>query len=331
MDGELENHIDHNQQNNLVQVELDPDKKHIKKIVGRISGGLLLYSIFMSVCLIITWTIIIFTTGLIEESEETIIEILLQSGSGYIISSILGTFLLAIFYRKLAYGKIFEGHKAMNGKMFFMLLSLVIGMQIMFQGVAYGLEIILNLFGYSYRQSIEEVSQMSTTLSHFIYVGLLGPVTEEIIFRGFIVGALKKYGKVFAICVSAILFGLLHGNLVQGIFAIGVGIIFAYVTVEYSIKWAMALHIANNFIFAELLTYLIKGMSEITQFIIQESIFGFFFMSAMIILVKNQHTIKDYIKKHEGVRIRSAFTSVMTIIYCIVTIGLAMSSIIKIV
>ena len=74
-----------------------------------------------------------------------------------------------------------------------------------------------------------------------------------------------KCGRVFAIVVSSVLFGAMHGNMMQSIYAFTAGLVFAYVAVEYSIKWSILLHIINNMIFGDLLGYLLAFFSESTQ------------------------------------------------------------------
>ena len=85
---------------------------------------------------------------------------------------------------------------------------------------------------------------------------------EEFIFRGAIMGTLLKFGKGFAIFTSALLFGLVHGNLVQIPFAFMVGIILGVLTLRTGSIWtAVIVHFLNNFI-SVCLDYLSKNISE---------------------------------------------------------------------
>lgn len=70
---------------------------------------------------------------------------------------------------------------------------------------------------------------------------------EEFLFRGAIMGSLLKYGKGFAIFTSAIVFGLVHGNLVQIPFAFMVGLVLGFVALETNSIWtAVIIHFLNN-------------------------------------------------------------------------------------
>lgn len=79
-------------------------------------------------------------------------------------------------------------------------------------------------------------------------VGIMPALVEEFAFRGVILGTMRKYMSDGAsIFLSAALFGLLHGNLVQIPFAFGVGLILAYATVYTgSLIPGMILHCLNN-------------------------------------------------------------------------------------
>jgi len=101
--------------------------------------------------------------------------------------------------------------------------------------------------------------------SGVLYVVLLGPVLEEIIFRGAVLRSLEPFGQNFAIVVSSLLFGLYHLMLFQGVFAFFIGLVLAYCAIRFSIKWAILLHILNNG-FATVLSYL--GISEVVQYVI---------------------------------------------------------------
>lgn len=60
-------------------------------------------------------------------------------------------------------------------------------------------------------------------------------------------GLLKNYGKAFGVVSVSVVFGLLHGNVIQFIFAFLVGLVLAYITIKTeSIIPAMCIHALNN-------------------------------------------------------------------------------------
>lgn len=77
--------------------------------------------------------------------------------------------------------------------------------------------------------------QYSVSLAAGLFVfGILTPLTEEIIFRGIIYNRIRKYFPVsVAIVVSALIFGCYHGNVVQMIYAMMMGLGLAVVYERY--------------------------------------------------------------------------------------------------
>lgn len=77
---------------------------------------------------------------------------------------------------------------------------------------------------------------------------IIVPILEEFVFRKLILDRLSVYGNIFAIIMSAALFGLYHGNFYQLFYAFMLGLIAGYVTVKGgSWLWGVALHIFVNF------------------------------------------------------------------------------------
>ena len=62
-----------------------------------------------------------------------------------------------------------------------------------------------------------------------VLFGLISPITEEIVFRGLVFNRMRRYyPAAVAIIVSGALFGVYHGNLVQGLYGTCMGILLAY-------------------------------------------------------------------------------------------------------
>ncbi|MCH5265611.1 MAG: CPBP family intramembrane metalloprotease [Lachnospiraceae bacterium] len=73
-------------------------------------------------------------------------------------------------------------------------------------------------------------------------VCLLGPLAEEMIFRGMIYGKLRRAFSLWpAAWISGLLFGIFHMNLVQGIYATLFGVILAYIYERTQTIWGCTL------------------------------------------------------------------------------------------
>lgn len=106
---------------------------------------------------------------------------------------------------------------------------------------------ILSKLGYNNPDSNLSQTSMLYNVLITIAVCIVAPITEEFIFRGFILQPLRRYGDSFAIIISAVLFGLIHGNISQTPFALLFGLLAGYVTVKSnSIIPATILHFINN-------------------------------------------------------------------------------------
>ncbi len=90
-------------------------------------------------------------------------------------------------------------------------------------------------------------STLTSLLLNLISTALLPALLEEMTMRGYILGALRPYGDRLAVVVSAILFGLIHANVLQIPFAFILGLVLGWLTVQTGSIWpAVLLHFANN-------------------------------------------------------------------------------------
>jgi len=83
-----------------------------------------------------------------------------------------------------------------------------------------------------------------------IGTGIVGPILEEVIFRGIFLNKLKEsFSNKTAIILNVITFALVHGNLVSIIYGLLMGIILVFVYEKYkNIKAPILTHIAANLI-----------------------------------------------------------------------------------
>ena len=79
-------------------------------------------------------------------------------------------------------------------------------------------------------------------------VGILGPILEELLFRGAVTKVLlKKYNPVVAILISGLLFGIFHMNPAQIVGATLIGFVLAWIYYRtHSLIPCILIHIMNN-------------------------------------------------------------------------------------
>lgn len=318
----------------IVEVEDVPvdDKRLMKKDVKHTGWGLIWYTlinlIVVSMVTVVQMTLFQFKTGDEQLLEQYLTE-LENMGTSMIIGVGAGLLLLWLYMRKKVSGEaIFAENRKMTGEKFLKILCIFMTAQFVFSLFASLMEAGLNMIGYSAMESIEAASGGSTTFSMFLYASFVAPVVEELVYRGFVFRSLRKYGKMFAIVTSAIVFGVMHANLPQMAFAMAVGFVLAYVTEEYSIKWAIVLHIVNNFVFAELISFAGTLFGEaVGEFLNGAVIFGFF-VAGCVVLIKNREKVVAYFRKNkeDTGKYVSAFTTLPFLLFVIfnLLIGISM-------
>lgn len=225
-------------------------------------------------------------------SDEQRMAILMSNGWGYLVTILTGLMFLRIWKGKgFFYQTLWTRGRPMKFGSFMALLCLFLSGQTMFQVLASIQETILNMFGLTALPSIETATMDYDTLSMFLYAAVGAPIMEEIIFRGLVLRHLQPYGKNFAIVMSAFLFGIFHGNLVQMPYAFLVGLVMGYVAVEYNIVWAMVLHMINNLVLGDLIGRVLPEMAG--NLVLNLMIMACSLAGAIILLVR-QKDIRAY-------------------------------------
>ena len=135
-----------------------------------------------------------------------------------------------------------------------------------------GLNILLELTGITQLsqayQTIAEGQHSAHILIGLLGYGLITPIAEELLFRGAIYGCLRRMMKLnSAMLLSALLFGLYHMNMVQGIYGFFVGCLMVY-AYEYfgGFKFAVAVHMIANAL-ALLISYIFQSVSGIFNWV----------------------------------------------------------------
>ena len=104
-------------------------------------------------------------------------------------------------------------------------------------------------------------------VTEFIFMVILGPVVEELVFRKLLIDRTLIFGDRAAIFISALAFGLFHGNFGQFIYAFTLGIIFGYVYIRTgNILVTMGLHALMNLMGSVVASSLLK-MIDIEKFV----------------------------------------------------------------
>ncbi len=193
---------------------------------------------------------------------------------------------------------------------------------------------------------IDTVSQLSPLTSFFLVV-ILAPVVEEYFFRKFIIDKVHMHGKLPAIFISGMMFGLFHMNANQFFYAFFLGIILAYVYVNYGdIKSCVLLHMLVNSVgfIASILAFdidmdtlnnissldptdpasaelILQASSSVLPLLFFEILIFGFIIAGFIFLIKNIKTFKafiSYAKSTQEITTSNAFFNIGILSFTIV-------------
>lgn len=311
--------------------------KEIRKNANRLAIGLIFYTIICQAVFLLESLFHRIYADITEPDADARNALLQQleersysSGISSIIGITAGVLLLFLYARKrLPLKTAFQKEQAMTGKKFLLIFCTFMSGQLIFSLLGNLLEAALNLCGLTAMGQLEAASAQSTTLSMLLYSGLFAPVAEELIYRGFVLRSLERYGRTFAIAASAALFGIMHGNLFQMLFAFLVGLVLGYTALTYSIRWSILLHIINNLIFGEFLSWLLSPLSAAVQDYIYRGINILFFATAAFWLLKRRDRIVQYLQKHRSDKKcwLHTFTAAAMLLFVVYHLWLAVSGI----
>lgn len=168
-----------------------------------------------------------------------------------VVFAICGLVIFGIWYSQQFHGNLhFPMRQFSKPSLLLSLILLVPGLQ-MISSILTG--IIASLFPFwmdFYEKLMENAGLTSTpTALLVLYAVLIGPIEEELTFRGVIFSSAKKALPFWAANLfQAILFGIFHMNLVQGVYALFIGLFLGYVCERGGSIWiSIFLHVLFNF------------------------------------------------------------------------------------
>ena len=151
------------------------------------------------------------------------------------IASIVSMFIIGIFYCLLSRTELNNvlPFKKINGSLLFKTVTIALAVAFISDYFTEMFVSGVSLFGIENKVEMSYKSNgLIDNILYIISIAVIPPLTEEFAFRGIILGKLRKFGDTFAILMSAVLFGLLHGNIIQIPFAFVIGIVFGFITID---------------------------------------------------------------------------------------------------
>jgi len=231
---------------NISAVQVIPDaeeKRTIRRRYNKVALVLIINTFIFNVGARVTRFIL--ETALGEDFWTELAEVIYSCG--FPIISEVTSIIIGMKLLKLDFKPMFT-RDGYTGATVAKLVTLSLGLQTAASFIVAIIGAILGFFGLEGTTAdLSATTSLSANLIMYFYACLLGPVLEEILYRGVILQSMRKYNERFAIFLSAAVFGLMHQNYQQAILGFLVGIPLAIVTIKSgSIVPAIFTHIFLN-------------------------------------------------------------------------------------
>ncbi len=111
------------------------------------------------------------------------------------------------------------------------------------------LTLIESYTGIQTQNPVEEAVNRAPLWGTFIFIVIVAPIIEEIVFRGILCKRLLFLGEGYAVALSAACFALVHGNFYQLFYAFTLGCFFSFIYVKTGkLRYTVLYHMGINFI-----------------------------------------------------------------------------------
>ena len=136
----------------------------------------------------------------------------------------------------------------------------------------------------------------------FVCAVIVSPIFEELLFRKILLEKLLPYGKVIAIAISSLFFGLYHANLEQLLYTMFLGVLCAnIVIITGKIKYAIYLHMAFNLFGVIISDFIpIGAITTVLQIVfVMSAVLIFVFKGKTMVILKDEDCVESFCAKKE--------------------------------
>lgn len=176
-----------------------------------------------------------------------------------------------------------------------------------------------------------ETRSVPEIILYIVSTALVPALAEELTFRGVFMGVMRKYGDAVAIISSSVLFGAMHGNTTQIVFAFVLGLIFAYIDCKAnSVIPSIIIHFFNNFYaVSNDILQSAPGVDKSTSLAVNITLVAVICILSVMSFIYLANTDKNYFRIAEGDDNKIAGKSLLTLkeknIACFTSAGVIVS------
>ncbi len=215
---------------------MKPDRNELKAY--RCFGGFMLFvGAFANILTLVSTPAVILFTGIFSDPNLGSEVFTLVSSAAIIYTYYLG---YRIFIKTNGVELLPEGRVSKQKVIGCVIISVLVLGTIRYIWYCH-MELLNSVLGFSYE------AERETGIVAIIYGVLVAPIAEEIVFRGWLLKMLRRYGDVAAVLFTSLAFGLMHGTLVQSAPAVFIGLLLGFIALKYrSIVPTILIHMATN-------------------------------------------------------------------------------------
>jgi membrane protease YdiL (CAAX protease family) len=123
-----------------------------------------------------------------------------------------------------------------------------------------------NIASLDIANPVQQLINSTDIWLNLLLISIIGPVFEEFFFRKLLIDRTVKYGAKISILLSALMFGLFHGNLNQFFYAFLMGGFFAYVYMKTGkLIYPILLHIIVNLMGSVVSLFVVMSVGNLTS------------------------------------------------------------------
>lgn len=274
---------------------MNPNELYYRKVIGSIGLSLLIFLLMIN----LFGVLVMFLTSILGlvTSSVTAITVVYQVvyAAGY-----LACFMIPVAFLKMMIGRSPYPYRSMNAPLRlspWLALIVPAGITLVFS-VAYVNASLVSIFDYSsfsseflWGTASAEKPALYEFVLEFLVTCLVPGFCEEFLFRGAIQTNLKPFGATNAILISAFLFGMMHQNPEQILYAFAAGVVLGVVYEKTGSIWnCTILHVLNNFasVYESVIFYKLEAYFEsaLVASIFEAILFAVGLISIAVLVVK---------------------------------------------
>lgn len=170
---------------------------------------------------------------------ETLVEYLFLLGLSYI----------PVYLMICRLPKVQKSSRELSGKDMVIGLVMAMGLGYLCNLAGTVINLLISLVSGTSIWDMNPVTEMleEITPSLILYACIIGPFMEELLCREFLLKRARVFGDWTAVVFTSVVFGLMHGNIAQFLYATVIGLVLGYITVKTNrIRYAVLIHMVIN-------------------------------------------------------------------------------------